>query len=159
MSAPSPGFSRVLLIQGSDDERMALDLTQVSRLESLDRSSIERVGDNLVVQYRGEILPVIDLEQTLPERRTRRRTEKATAAQDAPVIISTFGTKSCGLLVHRILDILDADLSDATAGSREGIRACAVIDGRVNEILDLVTVVRRAIPNFFDDDRNVGESR
>lgn len=159
MAAPARGLSRVLLIQGSDDERMALDLSQVSRLESLERSTIERVGDNLVVQYRGEILPVIDLEQTLPERRTRRRTEKPEASKDAPVVISTFGTKSCGLLVHRILDILDADLTDATSGSREGIRACAVIDGRVNEIIDLVTVVRRAIPNFFDDDRNAGESR
>ena len=159
MSAPAPGLSRVLLIQGSDDERMALDLSQVSRLESLERSTIERVGDNLVVQYRGEILPVIDLEGTLPERRTRRRTEKPEPSTDAPVVISTFGTKSCGLLVYRILDILDADLTDTTAGSREGIRACAVIDGRVNEIIDLVTVVRRAIPTFFEDDQNVGESR
>jgi two-component system chemotaxis sensor kinase CheA len=158
ISAPKPGLSRVLLIQGSDDERMALDLAQVSRLESLERSAIERVGDNLVVQYRGEILPVIDLERALPERRTSRRTDKPAVTEEAPVVISSFGAKSCGLMVHRILDILDADLSDATAGSREGIRACAVIDGRVNEIIDLVTVVRRAIPNFFDDDSD-GEDR
>ena len=75
------------------------------------------------------------------------------------MVISTFDGKSCGLLVHRILDILDADLSDSTAGSREGIQACAVIDGRVHEIIDLAAVVKRAIPTFFDDDKGPGESR
>lgn len=158
-TAPAPDLAPVLLIQGSDDERMALDLWRVSRLESVDRSTIERVGDSLVVQYRGEILPVVDLERALPERRTSRRNEKAQPSKDASVVISTFDGKSCGLLVHRILDILDANLSDSTAGSREGIRACAVIDGRVNEIIDLRTVVKRAIPNFFADDESPGESR
>ncbi len=62
-AAPAPGLHRVLLLQGADDERMALDLSRVARLESLDRRRLERVGDNLVVQYRGEILSVIDLQR------------------------------------------------------------------------------------------------
>ena len=38
---------------------------QVKLLRVLEEKMIERVGDNLVVQYRGEILPVIDLERAL----------------------------------------------------------------------------------------------
>ena len=158
-TAPAPGLARVLLIQGSDDERLALDLGEVARLETVDRSTIERVGDSLVVQYRGEILPVVDLERALPERRISRRTERPPQSKDAPVVIAALEGKSFGLLVHRILDILDANLSDSTAGSREGIRACAVIDGRVNEIIDLAAIVKRAIPTFFSENEKPGENR
>ena len=52
-------------------------------------------------------------------------------------------------LVHRILDIVDADLSDTTAGSRDGIEACSVIGDRINEIIDLAGVIRLADPAFF----------
>lgn len=148
-SAPALGLERVLLLQGADDERMALDLSQVSRLESLDPGRIERVGDNLVVQYRGTILPVIDLHRALPERRTSRRNETPSEGDGTSVVICTLESRSCGLLVHRILDIVDADLSVSTAGSRKGIRECCVIDGRVNEILDLAAVILLADPGFF----------
>ncbi|MEE4273973.1 MAG: chemotaxis protein CheW [Thermoanaerobaculales bacterium] len=149
-SAPAPGLERVLLIQGSDDERLALDLSRVSRLETIDRSRIERVGNSTVVQYRGEILKLIDLEKALPERRTSRRTDPPEPTSEAPVVICTMRGKACGLLVHRILDIVDADVSEATAGSRAGIKACAVIDGRVNEVIDLAEVVRRSEPGFLE---------
>ncbi len=57
--------------------------------------------------------------------------------------------RTCGLLVHRILDIVDADLSDSTAGSRAGIQACSVIDGRINEIIDLNEVIRLVDPTLL----------
>jgi len=155
-SAPAPGLKRVLLLRGADDERMALDLSRVSRLESLERGRIERVGDSLVVQYRGEILPVINLQRALPERRTSRRNESSQDADEASVVICTIDGRSCGLLVHRILDIVDADLSDTTAGSRDGIEACSVIDGRINEIIDLAGVIRLADPNFFTRNDTAG---
>ncbi len=148
-SAPAPGLRRVLLLQGADDERMALDLSRVSRLESLQRGRIERVGDSLVVQYRGEILPMIDLQRALPERRTSRRNESSQNADEASVVICTIDNRSCGLLVHHILDIVDADLSDTTARSRDGVEACSVIGGRINEIIDLAEVIRLADPSFF----------
>lgn len=141
-----PSLGRFLLLQGSDDERMALDLGRVSRLESLEVSKIERVGERSVVQYRGEILPVIDLQRTLPERRASRRTDEGADTADVSVVICTIDGDSCGLLVHRILDIVDADLSDATAPSRRGVQACAVINGRINEIIDLPALIRLADP-------------
>ena len=72
------------------------------------------------------------------------------------MVICTIDGRSCGLLVHRILDIVDADLSDTTAGSRDGIEACSVIDGRINEIIDLAGVIRLADPNFFTRNDTAG---
>jgi len=153
-----PGTIRMLLLQGTDDERMALDLSRVSRLESVDRSRIERVGDTTVIQYRGEILSLIDLQQALPERRSSRRSDDAPqSSNEASVVICVIDGRPCGVLVHRILDIVDADLSDATAGSREGVKSCAVIEGRVSEVIDLATVIRRADPGFFSRQAPTGE--
>ena len=151
-SVRTPGLQSFLLLQGADDERMAVDLSRVSRLESMDRGHIERVGGNPVVQYRGEILPLIDLQRALPERRASRRSETAEPRSEVSVVICTIDGRSCGLLVHRIIDIVDADLSDSKAGSREGVRACSVIDGRINEIIDLAAVIRLVDPNFFTGD-------
>ncbi|MCU0302755.1 MAG: chemotaxis protein CheW [Thermoanaerobaculales bacterium] len=150
MTAPAPGRSRMLLIQGSDDERLALDLGRVSRLETLDRGRIESVGDRLVVQYRGEILRLIDLETALPERRASRRTAPPDPRSEAVVVICNIDGRSCGLLVHRILDIVDADLTEATSASRRGVEACAVISGRVNEVIDLPKVIESSDPGFFE---------
>ncbi len=72
------------------------------------------------------------------------------------MVICTVEGRSCGLLVHRILDIVDADLSDTTAGSREGIEACSVIDGRINEIIDLAGVIQLADPSFFTRSESAG---
>jgi two-component system chemotaxis sensor kinase CheA len=157
-SAPAPGLDRVLLIQGSDDERLALDVGRIERLETVGRSTIERVGDNLVVQYRGDILQLVDLETALPERRSERRTEPPATADEASVVICTVRGRTFGLLVHRIMDIVDADLSGATSASREGVRACAVIDGRVNELVDLAAVVERSDPGFFTRSDSYGGS-
>jgi two-component system chemotaxis sensor kinase CheA len=57
-------------------------------------------------------------------------------------------------VVHRIVDIVEEGLKARRSGSRDGVRACAVIKDRVTEILDLEQVVRRADPEFFDHDLN-----
>src|SRR5487761_1191506 len=45
----------LLLFQSPDDGRMAISLSDVTRLETFSRSSIERAGEQQVVQYRGAI--------------------------------------------------------------------------------------------------------
>ena len=48
-----------------DQRRLALPLTEVARLEEFPRSAIEQAGHRTVVQYRGEIMPLIDLGASL----------------------------------------------------------------------------------------------
>jgi hypothetical protein len=55
-----------------------------------------------------------------------------------------------GLIAHRILDIVEEGLKARKSGSRKGVQACAVIQDRVTEILDLEQIVRLSDPDFFD---------
>jgi two-component system chemotaxis sensor kinase CheA len=142
--------TRLVCLRGRDDERMALEFDAVSRLEHFPRSSIERMGDRQVIQYGDHILPLVDLHGALPERRKGpRNPTEVFERENVPVVVCTVAGRLIGLMVHRIADIVEEGLKARRSGSRDGVCACAVIDDRVTEILDLEAVVRRADPEFF----------
>jgi len=142
---------RLVCLHGEDGERLAIDFDQVSRLEYFPRTSLERVGHQLVVQYGNEILQLIELQKTLPERRKEARNPSdRVKTETVPVIVCTVKDRRVGLVAHRIADIVDEDLKARRAGSREGVRGCAVIRDRVTEILDLEVLIQLADPTFFE---------
>ena len=67
-----------------------------------------------------------------------------------PVIVCTVNGRRVGLIAHRIADIVDEDLKARRAGSRDGVKGCAVIRDRVTEILDLEALIQLADPTFFE---------
>jgi len=146
-----PQRTRLVALQGRSDERMAVDFDAVTRLEHFSRNAIEWVGDRQVVQYGDRILQLFDLQNALPERRQQARESVASLDdQTVPVVVCTIKGRLVGLIAHRIVDIVEESLKARKAGSREGVRACVVIQDRVTEILDLERVVRLADPGFFD---------
>src|SRR5262249_40978022 len=60
--AERPGL---LLVEGRNRSRMAIPLNKVARLEEFPRSRVERVADRRVVQYRGQILPLLDVDAVM----------------------------------------------------------------------------------------------
>src|SRR5260370_9897328 len=72
-ASPQAGadYQNVLLFTAGGDSPMAIPLSLVTRLEEFPRSSVERTGTDEVVQYRGEILPIIDMCILLPTNQPR----------------------------------------------------------------------------------------
>ncbi|MEJ2007058.1 MAG: chemotaxis protein CheW [Acidobacteriota bacterium] len=145
-AASCPDFSSedqetLLLFLARDDGRMAIPLSLVTRLEEFPRTSIERTGDQTVVQYRKSILPLVHVSSLVPERRQKPR--QSSASPPSPqsgkvqVVVHSNGGQSIGLIVERILDIVQEDVSNPQPSTREGIKGSLVIQGRVTEILDL----------------------
>ncbi len=141
----------LLLLEGSDGGRRAIPFTYVSRLEFLPRSRVERVGDVSFIQYRDEILQLVDLEVILPERRSLPRGATDEAAADAmQVVVCSIDGRHVGLVVHRIMDIVEESVKVQRPASRAGVRGCVVIQTRVTEIVDLKTAIALADPSFFE---------
>ncbi len=141
----------LLCLRGPDDERMALPVDHIVRLESVPASRIERVAGRPVLQYRDDILPLVELEQVLPERRRARRTElEPDPTGSIQVVVCEIGGRRMGVVVHRILDILPEPDAARRPASRDGVEACIVLRDRVTELLDLQQVVRLDDPGFFD---------
>ena len=59
---------RYLLFEGPRGSRMAMPLDTLTRLEKLPSASVEKAGKQWVAQYRGEILPLLNLGFALEER-------------------------------------------------------------------------------------------
>ncbi|MGH9446735.1 MAG: chemotaxis protein CheW, partial [Terriglobia bacterium] len=137
---------RALLFEGPGGGRMAIPLSLVTRLEEFPCSSLERAGSQDVVQYHGSILPLVRIAGLLHER---RRQPRQALAQDAAargdkiqVVVYTVEERSVGLVVERILDIVEENVALQQASTRGGTQGSMVIQGRVTEILDLEGLIR-----------------
>ena len=145
----------LLLFRGAGGGRMAISLATVARLEELSRSVVERVGNRDVVQYRGHILPLIGLAEVFSERRDVPGTPEAIRSdaenESLHVIVVSFDQgHSVGLVVDRILDIVEERLTVKGTASREGVLYTTVIQEQVTELLDVGRLIRRIDPTFFE---------
>ena len=55
---------------------------------------------------------------------------------------------SVGLVVDRILDIIDDNLVLQNPAQRRGVLGSSVIQKRVTDLLDIPTIVRQVMPAF-----------
>jgi two-component system chemotaxis sensor kinase CheA len=130
---------QTLLLFAVDEENvMALPLSLVARLEEFAPARLERVRGRNVVQYRGEILPLIDLAEG-------RSSEGAVHV----VVYSEHG-RSVGFVVHRIIDVVEDDVHVDASAAQSGTLGAAVIAGRVTSLLDVEGVIRMHDPGFFE---------
>jgi two-component system chemotaxis sensor kinase CheA len=138
----------LLLFTGPDDGRMAIPLSRVDRLEEFPAASVERVGGDAVVQYRGDILPLVPISSIVAERRRAPRggepLDLLEGREKIQVVVNTAGGRPVGLVVSRILDIVQEALSVRAQGTREGVLGTAVIQGRVTELVDVERAMRLA---------------
>ncbi|MHC4549586.1 MAG: chemotaxis protein CheW [Planctomycetota bacterium] len=144
---------RYLLFQGPDDGRILVPLEEVTRLEEFAVQGIERTGDRAVVQWGGRILPLVHVSDVLGERRRKPRhpriLDTATEREVLQVAVYTRGEHSIGLIVDRILDVVELAADLQTPGSRAGVRGTAVVAGRVAECIDVERVVQMADPGLL----------
>jgi two-component system chemotaxis sensor kinase CheA len=140
----------------------------VDRLEEFPRSALERVGPQQVVQYRNEILPLIDVSRALRQRRSNSRNRKfnserrasrlpaARGNDNVQVVVYAGNGRRVGLVVDRILDIAEEALVSRSSANRPGVLCSAVIQGRVTEFLDVEGILCDADPDLVEPRQTIG---
>jgi two-component system chemotaxis sensor kinase CheA len=135
---------RFLLFAGPGESRMAVPLDTVARLEELPRTQVEKTGQQWVTQYRGKILPLVNLALVLEERRGARRNAKLegdTSEGHLQMLVCNHGGDAVGLVVERILDIVEDVAQVKYPPSRAGVLYSAVIAGQVTELIDVPAIL------------------
>jgi two-component system chemotaxis sensor kinase CheA len=127
----------LLLVTGPDAARMAIPLSQITRLEEFSRSAVERLGDRDVVQYFGDILPLADLGGLMLESRTLNRSLPTTGAETIQALVYAKHGRQVGVVVDHILDTIEESLVNLRPATRQGVAGSLIIDGHVTEVLDL----------------------
>jgi len=134
----------LLLFNAGKNSRLAIPLSMVARLEEFPLNSVERAGDQDVVQYRGQILPLIQISRFLSQ------TEPPTAQLDPmQVVVYSEQGRSIGLVVGQINDIVEAALTVKRDAPRRGIAGSAVIQDKVTDLVDVPGIIRAAEPSFY----------
>ena len=128
--------------------RMAIPLSLVARLEEFPRSAdSSAAGGHEVVQYRGEILPLVRL-GIVPERagavtRTKPNRCRWSSTHDQGAASAWWSSRSSTSSRN--------SSRSSSARTSTGLLGSAVIQGRVTELLDVrAASSSRADPNFFD---------
>jgi two-component system chemotaxis sensor kinase CheA len=139
-----------LIFTANGGERMAIPLGCVARLEEFASADLEWAGARRVVQYRGEILPLIDASRELRRlarggRATRNTRETHSDRKTQVVVCSALG-KQIGVIVDRIVDIAEEVVATRREASRPGVKFVGVVQNSVTEILDVDALVRAAEP-------------
>jgi len=129
------GRQSLLLVGVGAGKQAAIPLASVARLEEFRPESVERAGNSQVVQYRGEIMPLVDVVQALGGCLT------ADADAARQVVVYSLGGRSYGLVVEHIVDILESDVKLHRTSNQPGILGSAVVQKRVTDFLDVAALV------------------
>jgi len=131
------GRLRTLLLLGvGDSGRLAVPLDLVDRLEEFPGDAVELSADQEVVQYRGQILPLVRLADVLGSARADE------PERPLHVVVATEQGRTVGIVVDRILDIVEDRLDIRRGVQRHGLLGSAVIQQKVTDLLDVRGLVR-----------------
>jgi len=142
-------LTSLLLFDPGSNSTMAVPLSLVARLEEFPRKQVERSGGRLVVQYRGDLLPLLPIEGT----------SEANAPDPQPVVVFSEGGRSMGLMVSQIQDILEEQLIIRMPSQRPGVLGTAIVNGKATDIVDTQHYVTRANPDWFRKKSDLAERR
>ena len=124
-----------LLFRVGDCGKLAIPLSMVSRLEEFEPNAIEMSGNRRVVQYRGEIMPLVCVADALKMG--------AHTASDGPmqVVVHSADGHSVGLVVDEILDIVDQHVAITKRGDDTHLLGSAVIQQHVTDLLNVPELI------------------
>jgi two-component system chemotaxis sensor kinase CheA len=129
----------LLVFEGPNEEPIAVPLSEVTRLEQFPCSAVETTGDEEVMQYRNEILHLIRIPELLPVGRPKMKaqTHLETGAEKLQVVVCRRNDGAFGLVVDRVLDIVEHPIAKRGPSRNSARDVSVVIQGRVTRILDL----------------------
>ena len=129
----------MLIFRAGGDELKAVPLALVARLEEIDMGDVEISHGEHMVQYRGQLMPLIPFSND-----HNWKTEGRQA-----VLVFTERDRSMGLVVDEIVDIVEDRLKVEITADRSGLIGSAVIDGRATDVIDAGYYLTQAFPDWF----------
>jgi two-component system chemotaxis sensor kinase CheA len=137
----------LLLAQNGLEGRVAIPLSLVARLEEFPRTVIELAGKQEVMQYRGQIIPLVRLSQIIP---ATSDAEMLASTGSIQVVVYAEGKHTVGLIVDRIVDIVEERAAVESLAPRAGVVGSFVTQRHVTDLLDVPAIVRAAVPGLLD---------
>jgi two-component system chemotaxis sensor kinase CheA len=127
----------MLVFRAGSPQPKAVPLSLVTRLEVIDPKSIETSNDRAVVQYRGQLMPLVPVNGDV----------RVKNGGSQPLLVFSDEGRSMGLMVDEIVDIVEERLEIELTSRAAGVLGSAVIKGQATEIIDIA----HYLPLAFED--------
>ncbi len=127
----------LLVFRAGSSQPKAVPLALITRLEEIDARKIELSNGRHMVQYRGQLMPLVSMNESVRV--------KGEGAQ--PLLVFSDGVRSMALVVDEIVDIVEDRLDIQVGGDNSGVLGSAIIKGQATEIID----VGHFLPLAFED--------
>ena len=117
----------LLLFKAGAGAPKAVPLELVSRLEEIRSADVEYANDKMVVQYRGNLMPLLAYDSFITFENVAMR----------PVLVFSDGNKSMGLVVDSIIDITEHHLDIKITSANDKMLGSAIIHGKTTDIVNV----------------------
>ncbi|MBV9954081.1 MAG: chemotaxis protein CheW [Pseudolabrys sp.] len=134
---PAGEATSLLIFRAGSSNPKAVPLSLVTRLEEIDARTIELSNGRHMVQYRGQLMPLVTMDENVRI--------KGEGAQ--PLLVFSDGSRAMALVVDEIADIVEERLDVQVQGELPGVLGSAIIKGQATEIID----VGHFLPLAFED--------
>ena len=138
----------LLVFKNGESEYFAAPLNLVERIERIQSSTIETVGDRKVIQYRDGTLPLYELSQVtesapLPEK------------DQQEIIVFTVKDRELGLMVTPPIDAVEVaiEMDDSTL-KMPCISGSMIIEKHTTLLVDIFMLVKELNPQWFEEEEN-----
>src|SRR5664280_218459 len=136
----------LLVFRAGSNQPKAVPLALITRLEEIDARKIELSNGRHMVQYRGQLMPLVSMNESVRV--------KGEGAQ--PLLVFSDGARSMALVVDEIVDIVEDRLDIQVGSDNSGVLGSAIIKGQATEIIDVGHFLPLAFEDWF---RNKEPSR
>ncbi len=136
----------ILLFRAGTAALKAVPLSEVIRIEHFASSSIEVTQGEKVVQYRGELMPLLSMPDSEFSGVSKRQ------------LALVFGNESkhVGLAISDIIDIVNDDLKLMKPAKQDGLLGSGITAGRAVDIIDSTFYIAQALPSIETQPLKIG---
>jgi two-component system chemotaxis sensor kinase CheA len=137
----------LLLFKAGGAQAKAVPLNLVSRLETVERGTIEYPGGQAMIQYRGKLMPLVGMDAA-----AGAGAEPEANPGTQPVLVFADGNRAMGLMVDEIVDVVEDHLKVELSTDQPGFLGTAIVQNKATDILDTSFWLQRAFKDWFGTD-------
>ncbi len=139
----------LLTFKNGEKEHFAAPLNLVERIERIQTSDIEQIGNKKVVQYRGGALPLYELAQVADFSPLSQKEQQE-------VIVFKVKDRELGLMVTPPIDAMELSLDiDPSTLKQTAISGSMIINGHTTLLVDIFEMIKTLNPDWFVQEANV----
>ncbi|MFA7276156.1 MAG: chemotaxis protein CheW [Pseudobdellovibrionaceae bacterium] len=135
----SESKTALLLFTAGSDAPKAVPLSLISRLENVDLNTIEYTDGQMLVQYRGTLMPLLPFSDDVIVPREGQK----------PLLVFADRGKSVGLIVDTIVDIREEVINIQVNAKKLGLVGSAIISGKATEVIEVMHFLNSVHGDWF----------